>query len=99
VFPISLAEMLDAWRKHMLSTFKRKVGTTLAVGTGAVLTAAPAFASGPTLPDIGVDVSGYVTVGILAIGGVIGAAIGGFFAFLLVRSGAGWASKLLGGKS
>jgi len=38
-----------------------------------------------TLPDTGVDVSGYITAGIVVLGAVVATAMGGYVAFLLIR--------------
>lgn len=47
------------------------------------------------IPDIGVDVGGFVTSAITVIGGIIAIAIGGAFAFMIVRKGFSWASSLM----
>jgi len=63
---------------------------------GAALAAAPAmFAGEVTLPNIGVDVSDYVTAGITALGAVVAVAVGGYAAFLIVRKALKWIGKAL----
>ena len=49
-----------------------------------------------TIPDTGLDISGYVTAGIVAIGGVVATCVGGYFAFLVIKRGIRWAGKALG---
>ncbi len=68
----------------------------LALG-GAVLVGAGAsrvFASGVTIPDTGIDVGGYITAGITALGAVAAVAVGGYFAFLVVRRALRWGNKI-----
>jgi hypothetical protein len=67
-------------------------GVGLTVGTASTSFAAAAV----TIPDTGIDMGGYITAAILAIGGVIAVVVGGHFAFLLIRKAMAWASKALG---
>lgn len=48
-----------------------------------------------TIPDAGVDVSGYITAAITALGGIVGVAVGGYFAFLGIRAAIKWARTAL----
>lgn len=43
-----------------------------------------------TLPNTGVDVSGYASAAITALGGVVAVCVGGVVAFMLVRAGIRW---------
>lgn len=56
----------------------------------------PAFATGVTLPETGVDVAGHVTATITALGAVLVVIVGGYFAFLLVRKAMRWGARALG---
>jgi len=49
-----------------------------------------------TLPTTGVDVGEYITAGITAVAAVIGVAVGGYIAFLIVRKALKWSSKAMG---
>ena len=72
----------------------RKMWTVLATAVASVgLAALPAMAQ-VTLPTTGVDVEGHVTAGITALGAVVLVVVGGFFAFLVIRKGLGWARKM-----
>lgn len=44
-----------------------------------------------SLPATGVDVAGYVTAAITALGAVVLVAVGGYFAFVVIRLGLRWA--------
>ena len=65
---------------------------------GLSLAMASAFAdgSGVTLPSTGVDVGDYLTAGITAVAAVIGIAVGGYIAFLVVKKALRWAGKAMG---
>ena len=58
------------------------------------LTAGRVFAGGVTIPDTGIDVSGYITAGITALGAVAATAVGGYFAFLVVKRALRWGNKI-----
>lgn len=60
------------------------------------LAASKAHASGVTIPDSGADVDGYISAAITSLGAVVAVAVGGFFAFLIVKLGLRWARKLAG---
>ena len=65
----------------------------LAASSLACVGAVSAFAEGAgsvTLPDVGVDVSGYATQAISTLGGVVGVCVAGTIAFYLVRAGLRW---------
>ena len=49
-----------------------------------------------TIPDTSVDVAGFITAGITAMGVIVLAAIGGYVAFLLVKKALKWIGKALG---
>ena len=49
-----------------------------------------------TLPDPGVDVGGAITAAITALGVVVTIAVGGYFAYLIVRKGMQWARRAFG---
>lgn len=51
---------------------------------------------GVTLPSTGIDVGEYVTAAITALGVVLAAVVGGYFAFLLIKKAMRWAGKALG---
>ena len=68
-----------------------KVTTALAL----VATASVASQAAVTIPDTGIDMSGYVQAAILLIGGVVAAVVGGYFAFLGIKAGMAWAGKAL----
>ena len=42
------------------------------------------------LPDVGVDVGGHITAAITAVGAVALIAVGGYFAFMVVRKALQW---------
>ena len=49
-----------------------------------------------TIPSTGVDTGAFITAGILTMGGVAAVAVGGYFAFLVIKKGLAWAGKALG---
>lgn len=63
--------------------------------SGAVVATAQA-AESVTIPPTGVDVPGYITAAITALGLVVAAVIGGYFAFLIIKKGMRWAGRALG---
>lgn len=52
--------------------------------------------NGDLIPDTETDVSEYVTAAISALAGVVGVAVGGYFAFLIIRMGLRWARRIAG---
>jgi hypothetical protein len=52
-----------------------------------------------TLPALGVDVSGYVTAAVTAIGTIILAVIGGYFAIKAFGIGMKWVGRMIGGRA
>jgi hypothetical protein len=64
----------------------------LALMVASVLTA-PCLAQ-VTLPTTGVDVEDYITAAITALGTVVAVAVGGYFAFLIIRKALGWGRKM-----
>ena len=64
-------------------------------GLGLVVGAASMSHDAVTIPDSGIDMAGYVTAAILAIGGVVAVVVGGYFAFLLIKVAMRWAGKAL----
>ena len=74
--------------------FLRSTTAKVAVGTGLVLGAANQVMATPPpfeLAETGVDVGAGITAAITAIGVVVLVAIGGWFAFRVVRRALGWA--------
>lgn len=59
-------------------------------------TCSPVFATAPTLPDTGVDLTEWVPVVITGMGAIVAVVIGGYFAFLLIRKGLRWVSRAFG---
>jgi len=49
-----------------------------------------------SIPDTGIDVAGYVTAAITAVGAVIAVCVGGYFAFLVIKKAIRWAGRALG---
>lgn len=74
----------------------KKIGTAAFV---AAVSALPVMATegagNVTLPETGVDISSYVTTAIVGLGGVIAVAVGGYFAFLLIKVGIRFAGRWL----
>ena len=73
-----------------------------ATATGVAITAAAVFAPTPlsaadpvTIPSTGIDVPGYITAAILYMGTVAAVAVGGYFAFLVVKKALVWGKKAL----
>jgi len=64
----------------------------LLVAGGIVSTAS---ATDITLPDTGIDIGAYITAAITALAAPVGVAIGGWFAWLLIRKAIKWARKAL----
>ena len=55
------------------------------------------FAADPvTLPTLGTDVSSYITAAISLMGGVVGVAVGGYAAFLVVKKALRGLGRALG---
>lgn len=55
------------------------------------------FAADPvTLPTLDTDVSSYITAAIALMGGVVGVAVGGYAAFLVVKKALRWLGRALG---
>ncbi|MBQ8755759.1 MAG: hypothetical protein IJZ19_12065 [Lentisphaeria bacterium] len=80
--------------KKTLGTLKKGAAVlkskTLAV-IALSLAAFSSFAEGTvTLPETGVDVAGYATAAITAIGTVCGVVVAGVIAFIVVRKGIKW---------
>lgn len=75
----------------------RKFSTKFA-HVAAVLVAgtASAFAADVTIPTTGLDIGAYITAGITAMAAVAAVAVGGYFAFLIIRKGIRWAGKAMG---
>lgn len=80
--------------KKTLGTLKKGAAVlkskTLAV-MALCLAAFSSFAEGTvTLPETGVDIAGYATAAITAIGTVCGVVVAGVIAFIVVRKGIKW---------
>ena len=75
----------------MFALFKSVAGKTCLAALGLIAgTAAFAEDSAVTLPNTGVDVAGYATSAITALGSVVAVCVGGVVAFMLVRAGIRW---------
>jgi len=75
--------------------FGRFVGRALALMGLVLLPAAFAAEGDPvTLIDTGANVTGHITAAITALGAVAAVAIGGYFAFLVIRKGIRWAGRM-----
>lgn len=63
---------------------------------GLCLIGASVFAEGEavTLPTTGVDVAGYVTATITALGAIVAVCLGGYVAFKLVKMGMAWLKSI-----
>lgn len=48
------------------------------------------FLATVTLPETGIDIPGWITVIIAALGAIVAVSMGGYCAFLLVRKAMGW---------
>jgi hypothetical protein len=90
--------MRNFFIKHTaaLAVFSHSTLGRLSSALALVVTATVTSSAAVTIPDSGVDMPGYVTAAILAIGGVMAAVVGGYFAFLLIKKGMSWAGKALG---
>ena len=76
-------------------SFAKKLVPMFFVAASALPCAFAEEAGAASIPDIGVDVTGYITSGIGVIGGVVAAAIGGYVAFLVVKKALKWIGKAL----
>lgn len=93
------------WFRGVAGSVCRKVSSASAqvrsVACG-LIAAVVAFAGGSvaqaqvTLPDPGVDTAGFITATITALGAVVAVAVGGYFAFILIKMGLRWARKIVG---
>ena len=72
-----------------------RYGRSLAASVAAVLAIVLTTSASAqvTLPDTGVDISGFVTAAIVALGTVVAVVVGGFFAFRLIQWGLTWAGS------
>ena len=61
---------------------------------GGVAAARGAFATGVTIPDSGVDMPGYIAAAGLALGTIVTAAIGVYFAYWGIKEGLKWMRKV-----
>jgi hypothetical protein len=76
--------------------FGRFVGKAFALMGLALLPVLGHAAEGDpvTLIDTGANVTGHITAAITALGAVAAVAIGGYFAFLVIRKGIRWAGRM-----
>lgn len=72
-----------------------KIGAAAFVAAATALPMMAQESQAVTIPETGVDISGYVSTAITSIGGVIAVCVGGFFAFLLIKKGVKFASSML----
>jgi Na+/glutamate symporter len=56
-----------------------------------------AAALGETLPDVGVDIGAWIPVALAGLGAIVGVAVGGKFAFRLVKKGIEWIGRAFAG--
>lgn len=49
-----------------------------------------------TLPETGADIGEFISISITGMAAVVAVAVGGYFAFLLIRKGMKWANHALG---
>lgn len=81
--------------KTVLESFSRhKAAFTLALLT--VLSVTVKASDTVNIPSIGTDISSYIAAAILLMGGVVGAAVGGYAAFLVVKKALRWLGRALG---
>lgn len=81
--------------KYITNSMRSRLATMVAA-VCLFLLGASASAVDVVIPDTGVDTSGFITSAITAVGLVVATAVGGYFAFLVIRKGIRWASKALG---
>jgi len=62
----------------------------------ALFLASAASAADVVIPTTGLDIGGFITAGIAAMAAVAAVAVGGYFAFLIIKKGIRWASKAMG---
>ncbi len=74
----------------MKSLMTKALVGAFVLGAGA----SSVFASGATIPDTGIDIGAYITAGITALGAVAAVAVGGYFAFLVVKRAMKWGNKI-----
>lgn len=91
--------MFDSLKKVGSASAEKvcNMGKTTAVMGITALTAVSAMAADPVvLPETGVDVGAYISAGILALGAVVGVAVGGYIAFLIIRKALRWSGRSMG---
>lgn len=62
----------------------------------ALVLSVSAASAAETIPDTGLDIGGYISAGITAMAAVAAVAVGGYFAFLIIKKALRWAGKALG---
>lgn len=76
----------------MFTKIKNRIAA--AVATVFTLAIAPlANAAEVTLPEVGVDVAGHISAAIISMGSIVTVAVGGWFAFILIRKALMWARR------
>jgi hypothetical protein len=76
-----------------MSRFVQMLVATVAVVAGLFSQASAAV--DPNALEIGVDVPGYIGLGIEGLAAIAAVAIGGYFAFLLVKKALSWGRRAL----
>lgn len=61
-----------------------------------LVTVGAASAADVVIPSTGCDIGGFITAGITAMAAIAAIAVGGYFAFLLIKKGIRWAGKAMG---
>lgn len=88
-----LGSFLSKGRKVVESAARYKSAFVFALLTLAM---SGLMAEDVTIPSIGTDVSSYISSAILLLGGVVGVAVGGYAAFLVVKKALRWLGRALG---
>ena len=80
----------------MFDKVSKIVGSKPAIIAAAAMLGTSVFAQEDSikLPEIGINVAGYATAAITALGTVAAVAVGGYVAFLLVRKGLSWLRRI-----
>ena len=71
-----------------------RTASTVGLIAGTVAASTGAFATGVTIPDSGVDMPGYIAAAGLALGAIVTAAVGVYFAYWGINKGLKWMSKV-----
>lgn len=91
----SIKGIISIEERQAARDFGIKVGGAASFALALGLTCS-AFAEAVALPTTGVNVGDYLTAGITAVAAVIGIAVGGYIAFMVVKKALRWAGKAMG---